>query len=122
MNYFKLEEFFKTDEKINNAPREWMIIRNIEMLNAALNELRERYGEPIVINSGYRCEEVNKAVGGVKDSHHLRGLAADVRPLYHPSYNYRWRLQDLNRCIAEMSGIFKEVVYHSTYTHVALVE
>ena len=41
-----------------------------------------RYGEgdePIIINSGYRSEAVNKAVGGVKGSNHLTGCAADIR-------------------------------------------
>jgi hypothetical protein len=51
-----------------------------------LEELRRRwnniYGEgddPIIINSGYRSEAVNKAVGGVKGSNHLTGCAADIR-------------------------------------------
>ena len=35
--------------------------------------------EPIVINSGYRSEAVNKAVGGVKGSNHLTGCAVDIR-------------------------------------------
>ena len=35
--------------------------------------------EPIVINSGYRSEEVNKVIGGVKGSNHLTGCAADIR-------------------------------------------
>ena len=46
------------------------------------DEWNRRYGEgddPIVINSGYRSEAVNKAVGGVKGSNHLTGCAADIR-------------------------------------------
>ena len=46
------------------------------------SEWNKRYGEgddPIVINSGYRSEAVNKAVGGVKGSNHLTGCAADIR-------------------------------------------
>ena len=51
----------------------------LEMLRSEWNK---RYGEgddPIVINSGYRSEAVNKAVGGVKGSNHLTGCAADIR-------------------------------------------
>ncbi|MEG1642085.1 MAG: D-Ala-D-Ala carboxypeptidase family metallohydrolase [Synergistaceae bacterium] len=44
-----------------------------------LEALRAKWGKPIVINSGYRCSEHNKEVGGVKGSFHRRGLAADVR-------------------------------------------
>ena len=36
---------------------------------------------PIIINSGFRCEEVNRHVGGVRNSQHLVGQAADIRPL-----------------------------------------
>ena len=51
----------------------------LEMLRSEWNK---RYGEgddPIVINSGYRSEAVNKAVGGMKGSNHLTGCAADIR-------------------------------------------
>ena len=51
----------------------------LEMLRSEWNK---RYGEgddPIVINSGYRSEAVNKAVGGAKGSNHLTGCAADIR-------------------------------------------
>lgn len=44
-----------------------------------LDELREILGFPIHINSGYRCPEHNKTVGGVEDSAHTKGLAADLK-------------------------------------------
>ena len=54
---------------------------NIEALvEDVLDPLRERYGKPIVVNSGYRCAKHNKEVGGVANSQHLRGEAADIRP------------------------------------------
>ena len=46
------------------------------------DEWNRRYGEgddPIIINSGYRSETVNKAIGGAKGSNHLTGCAADIR-------------------------------------------
>ena len=61
-------------------------IENLKRLCSWLEMLRDewnrRYGEgddPIIINSGYRSEEVNKAIGGVKGSNHLTGCAADIR-------------------------------------------
>ena len=61
-------------------------IENLKRLCGWLEKLRDewnrRYGEgddPIIINSGYRSEAVNKAVGGVKGSNHLTGCAADIR-------------------------------------------
>ena len=47
----------------------------VEMLQA----LREKVGKPVIITSGYRCPEHNKAVGGVKSSYHTRGMAADIK-------------------------------------------
>ncbi len=43
-----------------------------------LQPLRERYGKPMVISSGFRCQEVNKLAGGVATSQHTQGKAADV--------------------------------------------
>ena len=42
---------------------------------------RSRAGISFVINSGYRCKKHNKEVGGVIDSAHLKGLAADIKTL-----------------------------------------
>lgn len=44
-----------------------------------LDEIRGGYGKPIYINSGYRCAELNKLVGGKPNSQHLKGEAADLR-------------------------------------------
>ena len=84
---FTLGELCKTSAKTadGNIPSH-VHIENLKRLCGWLEELRRRwnniYGEgddPIVINSGYRSEAVNKAVGGVKGSNHLTGCAADIR-------------------------------------------
>ena len=51
------------------------------LCHMVLQPLRDRFG-PIRINSGYRCPELNEAVGGVKNSQHMKGEAADI---YLPS-------------------------------------
>ncbi len=52
---------------------------NIEALvEQVLDQARERYGKPVCVNSGYRCARHNAAVGGVANSQHLRGEAADI--------------------------------------------
>ena len=52
---------------------------NIEALvEQVLDPARERYGKPVCVNSGYRCARHNAAVGGVANSQHLRGEAADI--------------------------------------------
>lgn len=86
-DHFSLAELCKTSAKTQdgNIPSH-VHIENLKRLCGWLEELRRRwnniYGEgddPIVINSGYRSEAVNKAVGGVKGSNHLTGCAADIR-------------------------------------------
>lgn len=85
--HFTLGELCKTSAKTQdgNIPSH-VHIENLKRLCGWLEMLRsewnKRYGEgddPIVINSGYRSEAVNKAVGGVKGSNHLTGCAADIR-------------------------------------------
>lgn len=43
-----------------------------------LDPLREWYGKPIYVNSGYRCPQLNRMVGGKPTSQHLKGEAADI--------------------------------------------
>ena len=83
--HFSLEEMCKTKVNLENVPNEAQV-ENLKRLCGWLEMLRsewnKRYGEgddPIIINSGYRSEAVNKAVGGVKGSNHLIGCAADIR-------------------------------------------
>lgn len=80
--YFKVDEFLRSEtaEKlaIDNTPTDPTIIDNINYSLTRLNEIREGYGKKIIISSGYRCPELNKAVGGVKDSKHQEGLAVDL--------------------------------------------
>jgi len=55
------------------------VLDNIKELACNLQVLRDFLGESIKVNSGYRSEAHNKAVGGVKSSKHTKGLAADIR-------------------------------------------
>ena len=56
-------------------------IANLTNLTKWLEVLRERYGAPIIINSGYRSPQLNKKIGGVATSNHLTGCAVDIRVL-----------------------------------------
>ena len=87
--HFTLGELCKTSAKTQdgNIPSH-VHIENLKRLCGWLEMLRsewnKRYGEgddPIVINSGYRSEAVNKAVGGVAGSNHLTGCAMDIHVL-----------------------------------------
>jgi len=84
----KLSEHFKLGEmtKSSSHPEVYNIpsheaIANLKRVCGWLEVLRERYGIPIIINSGYRSPQLNKKIGGVAGSNHLTGCAVDIRVL-----------------------------------------
>ena len=83
--HMTLAELTKTKTGIENVPNEAQV-ENLKRVCRWLERLRKRwndkYGDgddPIIINSGFRSPEVNKAVGGVPTSNHLTGCAVDIR-------------------------------------------
>lgn len=82
-DFFTLEEFTRSSTakklKIDNTPSD-EVIKNIEYgVQMVLDPLRRMLQTPITITSGYRCSALNKAVGGVSNSWHTKGNAADIR-------------------------------------------
>ena len=82
--YFKLEEFTRSQTAYElgfiNTPLE-SDIQNLDLLvSNILDPLREEWGSPIIITSGFRVPRLNEAVGGVENSDHLYGKAADIVP------------------------------------------
>ena len=82
----KLSEHFKLGEmtKSSSHPEVYNIpsheaIANLKRICTWLEVLRERYGKPIIINSGYRSPQLNRKIGGVATSNHLTGCAVDIR-------------------------------------------
>lgn len=84
--HYSLGELCKTSVKMANIPSQEAIenLRNLcenwlEDLRYSHNTLYDGRDAPIIINSGYRSPEVNKAVGGSPTSNHLTGCAVDIR-------------------------------------------
>lgn len=82
MKHFTIDELCRSDTArsrgIDNTPTEEVKRNLTELVDNVLDPLREWYGKPIYVNSGYRCPALNKAVGGVANSQHLTGQAADI--------------------------------------------
>ena len=82
MKYFKMKEFSHSDTAVslgidNTIPME--CVAKIEhLVVCVLDPIREHWGLPIRITSGYRCPELNEEVNGVEDSYHMDGCAADI--------------------------------------------
>jgi zinc D-Ala-D-Ala carboxypeptidase len=80
--YFTLRELLQSNTakrcNIDNTPS-FEVVANLRRLcTDVLNPSRVKYGNPIFVTSGYRCPELNARVGGVKNSQHQLGLAADL--------------------------------------------
>lgn len=81
--YFTINELTKSSTAqrlhIDNNPTQEVKDNLNALIDNVLDPLRELYGKPIIVNSGYRSFKLNKAVGGAKNSQHLVGQASDIR-------------------------------------------
>ena len=82
MKYFTIAELTRSDTArrlgIDNKPPASAVKALTLLVDEVLDPVREAWGGPIRVNSGYRCPELNKAVGGSPSSQHQRGEAADI--------------------------------------------
>lgn len=83
--HFTLEELTKSATAkrlgINNSPTPEALKKLESLCVLILEPIREKYGKPIVVTSGYRSVNLNIRVGGVNTSQHIYGEAADIRSL-----------------------------------------
>ena len=118
MKYFSISEMLKSDTAIkqrlwNGAPKE--AEENLRALvDEVLDPLREAYGRPIRVNSGYRCPKLNNLVGGTPNSQHMRGEAADIQPVVGNEAD----LPQLARILIE-NGKFDQLIIYPTFIHVS---
>lgn len=78
------------------------------LVDNVLQPLRDRWGKPLTVNSGYRCPELNKEVGGVATSQHVKGEAADIacdRPL------------ELAQMAYDMGLPYDQMILYPTFLH-----
>lgn len=83
-NYFTIAELSRSATAVakgikNVPPTVKEMDALMTLITECLNPIRERYGHPIRVTSGFRCEALNRAVGGVASSQHLKGEAADLQ-------------------------------------------
>ena len=124
MKYFSLGEFSHSDTAVslgidNTIPKECVeCVRHL--VHCVLDPLREHWGLPIRVISGYRCPELNDEVGGVEDSYHMEGCAADISAT-DPTRNVE--LMSLIRAMQLIGRIALTECYlgpKAKYIHIAL--
>lgn len=84
------------------------------LVENVLDPLREKYGKPIRVNSGYRCPKHNLAVGGATQSQHKNGEAADIAPMSGDASELA-RLVD----IIKQNGKWDQMIIYPTFIHVS---
>ena len=112
-SYFTISELCASDTAkkygINNFP-DATILSHLQQLINFLNPLREAWGSAIKVTSGYRCDKLNRFVGGSKTSSHLIGYGVDLVPANGKMNEFKSFIRDymkmhvFDQCIIEKSG------------------
>lgn len=112
-SYFTVAELYASDTAkkygIDNTPNS-IVISHLQQLINFLNPLREAWGSAIGVSSGYRCEKLNRFVGGSKTSSHLIGYGVDLIPVNGKMDAFKKFIIDymknkmFDQCIIEKSG------------------
>ena len=121
--YFTLDELIHSDTAdrlgIDNSPTSEAIQCIDGLVTNVLDRLRGEWGRPIIVTSGYRCKELNAAVGGTRNSQHLKGQAADIVSDDFDEFRRfvrRWcKDNEFDQCIFEHSS-------DSEWIHISYVE
>lgn len=113
--YFSRHEVLKDRDKIEPLTPDMEI--NLSLLLISISKVREAWGRPLKISSGYRPPNVNSSVGGVEKSAHMSCQAVDI--VDNDGYFANWCLNNLT--ILEKSGIFMEDPrYTPTWVHLQI--
>jgi hypothetical protein len=114
--FFTLQEFVISQTAVRkgipNDPPPEAIAAIQALCSNVLDPLRQQLGKPIIISSGYRSPEVNKAVGGSVTSQHCAGEAADI---ICPGVE----VSDLVKAIRDAKLPFDQLIHEGTWTHVS---
>ena len=86
----------------------------LALVRKVLQPLRDAYQKPMTVNSGYRCQELNRIVGGVATSQHVKGEAADINT---GSQTETYRLAHLAKSTPEIWAEIDQMILYPTFIH-----
>jgi zinc D-Ala-D-Ala carboxypeptidase len=103
---FSISELTVTNTGLPNVPNQIQTEKLLYLATYILQPIRNKFG-PVVVNSGFRCDAVNKSIGGSVTSQHLEGEAADIDvPGINVGMVFAWVRANLQvgQCIDEEKG------------------
>lgn len=120
---FSYSEFEKTDVpgmQVKNTITSVDVRDSIkELVDTVIQPLRDAWDKPLAINSGYRCPEVNKAVGGVPTSQHVFGEAADVCPFGRNGHGDIEVVRKLAITARDLGLPFDQMILYPSFVHLS---
>ena len=118
---FSYREFEKTDVRgmqTQNTIISTEVRDSVKALvENVLQPLRDAWGKPLAINSGFRCPEVNRAVGGVPTSQHTKGEAADVCPFGRNGHGDIELVRRLAITARDLNLPFDQMILYPSFVH-----
>lgn len=127
MKYFSIYELSRSATAarlgIDNTPTT-AVKKNLEkLINEVLDPLREAWGAPIIVTSGYRSPKLNKAVGGSKTSQHVLGQAADIKTVGDKPENNKKLFELAKKLIDEKKIVVGQLIdeYRYDWIHISTV-
>lgn len=102
--------------KIWNQPSYKELCCMHDLIDNVLNPINSMVGE-LAINSGYRCEELNRLVGGVPNSQHMLGQAADIRCASITKDNEKY-LEEVEKFAKEYLN-YDQLIRYDTFIHIS---
>ena len=118
--YFSVKEFTHSDTAvkrgITNLPNAEHLEQNIQKSAEKLDKIREYLGFPLIVSSWFRCDELNKAVGGSASSDHRNGFAIDVTSRKQDAFALAVSIVEA----CEKLGItYDQVIFEQTWVHIS---
>lgn len=114
---FSYSEFTHSDEAVKNGIKNYIPSADVRdaiywLVWDVLQPLRDYLGASLIVNSGYRSEQLNTLLGGAKTSQHRKGEAADIRsPFFSPL--------EIARAIIFLQLPFDQLILYPTFVHVS---
>lgn len=118
--YFSVKEFTHSDtavkKGINNIPKADYLVQNIQKSAEKLDKLREYLGFPFIVSSWFRCDELNKAVGGSLSSDHRNGFAIDLTTRKLDVITFA---KSLAEACEKLKIPYDQIIYEQTWVHIS---